>query len=147
MQPFRKDPTNYEDLKFLVQERGASIPKTIIYADSIPDGSSVGDYLRLYFKMVGWSYSELTYLIRAFNDEVGNEEREILIQELKKRDSRVRIFIASNALEMGVNHPDITYVIQWGVPRSGLPSLVQRGGRVARAKDIKDGQLIFFLCT
>ena len=49
--------------------------------------------------------------------------------------SKKRVIVASSALSMGVNFPDIKYVINWGHARTILDQL-QEAGRAGR-----DGEL------
>jgi superfamily II DNA helicase RecQ len=46
-----------------------------------------------------------------------------------------RIIVATDAMGMGIDNPDIRLVIQWGVPPS-MGALLQRAGRAARGKAI-----------
>ena len=49
-----------------------------------------------------------------------------------KNDSgRVRVVVATSALSMGVNFPDVTYVIHFGPARSTVDH-IQEAGRAGR---------------
>lgn len=56
-----------------------------------------------------------------------------------------RIIVATDAMDMGVNNPDIKRVIQWGVPQGRVPSLHQRGDQAAQSKLVQRGYLIWFI--
>lgn len=51
--------------------------------------------------------------------------------ESLKGDGRIRVVVASSALSMGVNFPDVRYVINWGPARNLLDQL-QEAGRAGR---------------
>ena len=144
MQVLDKDYSKYKELKFLVQDPNTFIPKTIIYLKKIVDCRKVRDYLKDFFRVSGWTESQLSDLIRTYHSELDKEQKKVLSSKLTRPDSKHRIFIATDALGMGVNSPDVARVIQLGTPRSGIRSLWQRAGRAARGKDIKNAKFICF---
>ena len=144
MQVLSKDHSKHEELKFLVREPGTFIPKTIIYLEYINDCCKLRSHLVEFFKASGWTESQLRDLIRTYHGELDEEQKKLLSSELTKPESKHRIFVATDALGMGVNGPDVARVIQWGTPRGGMRSLWQRAGRAARGKDVKGGEFICF---
>ena len=70
-------------------------------------------------------------LVTLFTAASTNEMREIILQEFCKKDSVLRVVVASSAFGMGVNIPDISCAINWGLPPT-LEDLVQQTGRAGR---------------
>ena len=144
MQVLGKDHSKHEELKFLVRDPGTFIPKTIIYLERIDDCRKLRGHLKKLFKGSGWTDVQLNVLIRTYHGELDEEQKKLLGSELTNPESKHRIFIATDALGMGVNGPDVARVIQWGTPRGGICSLWQRAGRAARGKDVEGGEFICF---
>ena len=145
IQPFTFGSTNYKDLKFLIKPKGVYISKTIIYCDEIRWGSKMVNQLRQWLVDNGHTKQQAKRLIKAYNSEIDQDEKERIATEFKKNDSTHRIIVATDALGMGVNNPDIALVIQWGIPKGSSPlsSLWQRAGRAARGAGVV-GEFIFF---
>src|SRR5947207_6563707 len=57
--------------------------------------------------------------------------------------SSIRIILATDAMGMGVDNPDIALVVQYGLTKS-MCSLNQRAGRVARGKNAR-GKFIWLV--
>jgi len=57
--------------------------------------------------------------------------REDILAEFCKEDTVLWLVIATSTFELGVNIPNITRVINWGLP-STLEDLVQETGRAGR---------------
>ena len=144
MQVLGKDHLKHKELKFLVQDPNTFIPKTIIYLEKIMDCRKVWDYLKDFFRASGWIESQLSNLIHTYYSELNKEQKKVLNSELTRPDSKHHIFIATDALGMGVNSPDIAYIIQLGTLRSSIRSLWQQAGRTVRGKDIKNAKFICF---
>ena len=127
--------TNLEWLIRLVKEQGTATPKSIIFCNgSLTDIAAVFSHMLLqlgsnaYFPqdnqtspncLVG-IYHSLT--LQKYKDRITNSF---------KGNGKKRIIIASSALSMGVNFPDVRYVIHWGPSRNMLDFHQQsgRGGR------------------
>ena len=59
-----------------------------------------------------------------------------------REDGHIRIVIASTALSMGVNFPDIRYIINWGPART-LIDQHQEAGRAGRDDKLSHGIVIY----
>ena len=71
--------------------------------------------------------------------------REDIIQEFCKRETHLRIIIATNAFGLGVDCADISKVIHWGPP-STLEELAQETGRAGRNGCPSDAILYYKKC-
>lgn len=70
-------------------------------------------------------------LITLFTAASTSDMREDILAEFCKEDTVLRLVIATSAFGLGVNIPNITRVINWGLP-STLEDLVQEMGRAGR---------------
>ena len=113
-----------------VRQKGHSTPKTIIFCNTMNDIACIANHLKLklgeaaYFpvKMI----ASLVFTIPA----LGSTTKKEVVSSLKG-DGKIRIVIASTALSMGVNFPDIRYIINWG-PATDLLDQHQEIGRAGR---------------
>ena len=110
------------------------MPKTIIFCNTIRDIAivinllllKVGEYA---YNPVG-STSNNDFLIAIFHSVSWPHYKEKDLEEFKLLTSTKRVVIATSALSMGVNFPDIHYIINWGPARTLLDQ-VQEAGRAA----------------
>ena len=144
IQVLGKDHSKHEELKFLVRDPGTFIPKTIIYLKYINNCRKLRGHLKELFKASGWTESQLRDLVHTYHGELDEEQKKLLGGKLTNPESKHRIFVATDALGIEVNGPDVARVIQWGTPRGGIRSLWQQAGRAARGKDVKGGEFICF---
>ena len=70
-------------------------------------------------------------LVTLFTAASTNEMREIILKQFCKINSVLRVVVASSAFGMGVNIPNISCIINWGLPLT-LEDLVQQTGRAGR---------------
>ncbi|XP_065884181.1 ATP-dependent DNA helicase RecQ-like isoform X2 [Dysidea avara] len=70
-------------------------------------------------------------LIDNFTSGSKTEAREVILQEFCKRDTSLRLIIATNAFGLGFDCADITRIIHWGSPNT-LEELAQQTGRAGR---------------
>ncbi|WP_309132714.1 RecQ family ATP-dependent DNA helicase [Brevibacterium sp.] len=73
--------------------------------------------------------------VRAYTGRTDAEEREELEQQLK--DNRIKALVATSALGMGFDKPDLGFVIHIGAPSSAV-AYYQQVGRAGRATDSAD---------
>lgn len=57
--------------------------------------------------------------------------RDEVLAEFRRKDTVLRLIIASSAFGLGVDIPDIARIINWGLPNT-LENLVQETGRAGR---------------
>ena len=70
-------------------------------------------------------------LVDVFTSVSTNEMREVLLKEICKPNTTLRLLIATTAFGLGVDCPDIERVVNYGSPRT-LEELVQESGRAGR---------------
>lgn len=83
--------------------------------------------------------AERGHAVRAYTGRTDPEERAILEQALK--DNEVKALIATSALGMGFDKPDLGFVIHLGAPSSPV-AYYQQVGRAGRATDHADVLLL-----
>ena len=117
----------------LALERGANMPKTIIFCNMIGEIPSVANYLL--FKMGKHAYHNTAdgmrcCIVGVYHFMAWAATRKRLFKSFKGSggDTCEKIIISSTALSMGVNFPDVRYVINWGPPRT-LIDYYQEAGR------------------
>lgn len=109
-------------LKLLnLNESGSTIPKTIIYCRSLKD---CGEIYSLFdeAKVPG---------VNMYHSKTPEKIKEKVLSSLLEEDGECRVVIATSALGMGVNIPDVRQIVHYGVP-SDLESYVQEVGRGGR---------------
>ena len=137
MSKVKKEFMNIQ-LDWLIEEvklRG----ETIIFCNTLKDIASVVNLLLMklckhVYIPVG-SMDRKDFVIGIFHSVSWPKYKEHLLDEFKQKTSKKRIVVASSALSMGVNFPDVRYVINWGPGRTLLDQL-QEAGRAGR-----DGEL------
>ncbi|GAA1930135.1 RecQ family ATP-dependent DNA helicase [Brevibacterium antiquum] len=77
--------------------------------------------------------------VRAYTGRTDAEERAELEQQLK--DNRIKALVATSALGMGFDKPDLGFVIHIGAPSSAV-AYYQQVGRAGRATDSADVLLL-----
>lgn len=106
----------------------AEIPKTIIYCRSLKD---CGEIYSLFDEIA--THSEAP-VVSMYHSKTPEQIKQKVLSSLLEEDGDCRIVIATSALGMGVNIPNIRQIIHYGAP-SDLESYVQEVGRGGR-----DGQ-------
>ena len=118
----------------MVKQNGAEVPKTIVFCNTLREIAVVVNHLM--FKLGEYAYHPTTskrkedLLIGIFHSVSWPQQKEMLLQSLSENGSK-RIVVASTALSMGVNFPDIRYVVNWGPARTLLDHH-QEAGRAGR---------------
>ncbi|WP_288468207.1 ATP-dependent DNA helicase RecQ [uncultured Curtobacterium sp.] len=79
------------------------------------------------------------YAVRAYTGRTDNEEREQLEQQLKANE--LKALVATSALGMGFDKPDLGFVVHVGAPSSPV-AYYQQIGRAGRATDNADVLLL-----
>ena len=117
-----------------VKEKGESASKTIIFCNTMNDIACVINYLLLKLGQFAYSPKEShehsNCLVGIYHSSCWQHSKDRVVQSLKGQ-GKVRLVVASTALSMGVNFPDIRYIINWGPARSLLDQH-QEAGRAGR---------------
>ncbi|VDI21325.1 ATP-dependent DNA helicase Q1, partial [Mytilus galloprovincialis] len=63
-----------------------------------------------------------------FHHSTPEKNKKIVIENMRKVNSLTRVIIATTAFGMGVDIPDVRFIIHWGASRS-LRGFMQESGR------------------
>lgn len=127
-----------------------TISKTIVYVDSIRLVEAAVHALVKKLIRAGCSKESAFDAIEAYHSELAEFDKRSISTEFAKLDvadplesSKHRIIVATDAMGMGIDNPDIRLVIQWKQPPS-MCALWQRAGRAARSSAIL-GEFLWFV--
>ena len=140
--------TTYEyktELEWLIEhlrENGISSKKTIIYCRSIDTVSEI--FISLKDALGEYAYVDKTpnvdnLLIEMYHKCTHETSKQRILDNFSKANSAIRCIVATVALGMGIDIPDVRLVVHIGCPKSVI-SYWQEAGRCAR-----DGQQGFSL--
>ena len=121
-----------------IKNEGIATPKTIIFCDTMYSVAHVANYLMM--KLGRQAFYPTTSkerehcLVGIFHSVTQEKYKERIVKSLKGDGSK-RIVIATSALSMGVNFPDIRFIVMFGPPRDIL-DLHQKAGRDGLSSDI-----------
>ena len=118
----------------MIKDMNTCCPKTIIFCNTLNDIAAVFNYLMLQLGSYAYHPSDTRKpdcrIIGIYHSNSFQEQKDRLFTQMKSMGKK-RVIVASSALSMGVNFPDITYVINWGPARNLLDQL-QEGARAGR---------------
>jgi ATP-dependent DNA helicase RecQ len=120
-------PSQAERLAWLAQQLDRLQGHGIIYALTIRDANQVADWLK-----------SRGFCVEAYTGETG-DRREQLEQALL--NNGVKALVATTALGMGYDKPDLSFVIHYQMPGS-VVAYYQQVGRAGRALDAAYGVLL-----
>ena len=120
-------PSQAERLAWLAEQLATLRGHGIIYALTVRDANQVADWL----KTQGFN-------VEAYTGETG-DRREMLEQALL--DNQVKALVATTALGMGYDKPDLSFVIHYQAPGS-VVAYYQQVGRAGRALESAYGVLL-----
>ncbi|RKW70018.1 ATP-dependent DNA helicase RecQ [Galactobacter caseinivorans] len=121
-------PSPRAQLGWIVEHLGQLPGSGIIYTLTVSAAEDVTDTLR-----------RAGYDVQAYTGRTDTDERERAEQALK--ENRVKALVATSALGMGFDKPDLGFVIHLGAPGSPV-SYYQQVGRAGRATDTADVLLL-----
>ncbi|WP_375000030.1 RecQ family ATP-dependent DNA helicase [Aeromicrobium sp. CTD01-1L150] len=121
-------PTSRDRLAWLVSHLGELPGSGIIYTLTV---SAAEDTARL--------LAEAGYPVRAYTGRTDPDERVVLEQALK--DDELKALVATSALGMGFDKPNLGFVVHLGAPSSPV-AYYQQVGRAGRATDNADVLLL-----
>ncbi|KAL8663963.1 MAG: hypothetical protein Q9168_007997 [Polycauliona sp. 1 TL-2023] len=127
-----------------------TIPKTVVYIDSIKLVEAAAHVLIKKLIQAGCSKTSAFDAVEAYHSELAEFDKRSISSEFAKPDvesvlesPRHRIVVATDAMGMGIDNPDIRLVVQWKQPPS-MCALWQRVGRAARSQAIC-GEFVWFV--
>ena len=101
------------------------IPKTIVYVNLIKQIHKMVRVLRALLIQAGCLKTSAIDAIQAYHSELAESDKRRISMEFEKPDTENvleslihHIIIATDAMGMGIDNPDIQLVIQWRVPPS-----------------------------
>ena len=118
----------------LVKKEGINTPKTIVFCNTMNEIAIVVNYLmsQLGKKVFFPNYSSVkdNCLIGIYHSNSWQSSKDRVMEQFKSGGVK-RVIIATTALCMGVNFPDVRFIINWGPARSILDQH-QEAGRAGR---------------
>ena len=120
-------PSQAQRLAWLAEQLASLQGHGIIYTLTVRDANQVAQWLQ-----------SLGFKVQAYTGETG-ERREQLEQALL--DNQVKALVATTALGMGYDKPDLAFVIHYQMPGS-VVAYYQQVGRAGRALDSAYGVLL-----
>lgn len=134
----KKNTNDYDsELSWLIEHiksKGSHSKKTIIYCRSIDMVSEI--FIALKDSLGKYAYADFTedsdhLLIEMFHKCTHDSSKERILSNFSQQNSTIRCIIATVALGMGIDIPDIGLVVHIGCPKSVI-SYWQEAGRCAR---------------
>ena len=120
-------PNQADRLAWLAEQLGHLQGHGIIYTLTVRDANQVADWL----KFKGFN-------VEAYTGETGDRREEL---EQALLDNRVKALVATTALGMGYDKPDLAFVVHYQTPGS-VVAYYQQVGRAGRAIDSAYGVLL-----
>jgi superfamily II DNA helicase RecQ len=127
-----------EQLNWIVniaKEFGTLMPKTIIFYNTYTEIATVLSYI---LKVLGTAAyipknekCPSNRIVAIYHSTTWKKYKDRVVKSFKHDIGNARILLASSALGMGVNFPDVHYVIHFGPARSIIDH-VQQAGRAGR---------------
>ena len=143
----------FHDLKFLIDDAITSsgeidtslIPKAIVYMETITEIVAAEDLMIKWLRHIGCDEASANMSVQAYHALVCELDKRRISTDFRRpgREATHRIILATDAMGMGIDNPDICLVIQWRQPDS-VCTLIQRAGRAARGKN-KTGKFLWLV--
>ena len=116
-----------------LENYGRSLNKIVVYVNSIAMCERL--YIWLCTTLKDKAYDGLKAperrLVEMYHAHTDTTSKERIMSDIVKADGTIRVLIATVAVGMGIDIPDITLVIMWGLPPSVL-QMWQEAGRCGR---------------
>ena len=130
----------------MIKQHGKDTPKTIIFCDTLYSVASVVNYITMTLGEGAFhprnSRKHEHCLLGIFHSLSLKEYKERLLLSFNGQGLR-RVAIATTALSMGVNFPDVRYVVHFG-PARNLLDFHQQAGRAGRDGNPSDIIVLFY---
>ena len=116
-----KKEQQLEELQWLIdliKQHGKDTPKTLIFCNTLNEIAQVTNYLLS--KLGPHAYDQQTKVpancfLGVYHSNSWDRNKERIASSLKAKNGSIkRVVVATTALCIGVNFPDIRYIITWG---------------------------------
>ena len=127
----KKSKNRYSELDWLLNDivnNKERAKKTVVFGRNIVTCANLYDHFNMHIQQ---GDTESDRLFAMFHRSTAPSNKEHVLQEFTKTDSKLRTVFATVAFGMGVDVPDIDFVVHWGAPR-GLEQFAQESGRAGR---------------
>ena len=125
-----------------------SIPKTVVFMDGKPKVANIAQAIIDQLVLMGYSIPLAYSTTEGFHAFTSGYDKDRILDEFRKPDSHIRILVATTAVGLGMNLPDIKRVAVYGLLITmDLGDLMQRLGRAARAAGVIGDAIIFLPLT
>lgn len=139
--------SNFEWIANMIKMKGLETPKTIIFCNTMTNvASMVGNLFAMLGNAVyvpGRAQEPENKIVGIFHSLTLPKYKKRVMDSFKSDTGNVRIVIATSALSMGVNFPDVKYVVHYGPARS-LVDHIQEAGRAGRNGEKADDITIYY---
>ncbi|XP_068738681.1 uncharacterized protein [Montipora capricornis] len=119
----------------LIREQNLSTPKTIIFCGTMHDVAKVFGFLLAKLGNAAYVPGKPSIpenrLIGIFHSLTWPKYKVRVSKSFRENEGHVRVVVATSALSMGVNFPDVQYVIHMGPARTVVDH-IQEAGRAGR---------------
>ncbi len=139
--------SNFDWIADMVKEHGLNMPKTIIFCNTMTNVASMVGHL---YAMLGSALyvpgrpqTPENKIVGIFHSLTLPKYKQRVMDSFKNDTGSVRVVIATSALSMGVNFPDVKYVVHYGPARS-LVDHIQEAGRAGRNGEKAHDITIYF---
>ena len=121
-------------LTMLKAELG-SCPKTLVYCKSIKDCGKLFTFFKDHLGTFAYANCDeqvaKNMLIGMYHHNTLEKHKKIIVNSLYSAEGTCRVIFCTNALGMGINFPDIRYIVHYGPPRN-IEDFLQEVGRGGR---------------
>ena len=148
----KKAPLNIEDtfhwVADLLRIKRETCPKMIIYCRSV---KAIGLLFAYFNEELGDDIyiqrrNAQNRLVAMFHHATHQRIKDIVASSFPKEDSNIRLVIASQAFGLGIDCPDVHYVVHWGAART-FEGFYQESGRAGRNPSIVAYSIVYYhLC-
>lgn len=112
-----------------LKDRRLNAEKIVIFCRNV---KTVGQlYAHFIYALSEDSVNSLNRIVAMFHRSTAQVNKEYILNTFPKKDSTIRLLIATVAFGMGINIPDIRMVINYGAP-STIEAFAQESGRAGR---------------
>ena len=128
VQTANKDGDLYKTLSWILKDlkdNGGKTKKTIIFCSSFKQCGDIYDTILQYLAEIYLKH------VAMYHAQTPQRIKDKVLSDIVNNESQIRLVIATSALGMGINIPNIHRVIHYGIPES-IESYVQEVGRGGR---------------